>query len=217
MPYQSVPIGSLDLDAVDLKVGGVLGLTDAPGGILQPDQLRHLKKRMVVLEESDSFGLPLIDTVTGVRKSSFILLIGPEGVERGQRHRNVPPAHGHSVQSVRGGGYLTLEESTLRLEGESTDYGSVPTDLRRRFGFLLSAYFKETMDLTMVPEEAFLDVEESPNFDRYTKPFWLRFQQVFKAADERFYADMLRLKPEYELSESRAAREINAMYFREAR
>ncbi len=211
MQYQKVAMGSLDIESAELTIGGVLGFENDAG---QPSdaELQYWKKRMVVVEQLDSFGLPLIDTVTGIRKASYILLVGPQGTGRNDRHKYIPSAHGHSTRSIRGGGYCTLDARTVRLEGSSVDFGSVPAVLRQKWGVLLTEYFR-SIGVDIAPEEAFLNAEESPYIDRYTAYHWLRFRQVLEAADQSEIRPFLpRLKSEYQWNEEFVEREINSVY-----
>ena len=81
MPYNILQPGSLDLDDVDLNIGGLIDCS--------AEAMDEGRKYVLIEDGLDRFGFPLQEIQNGMRKRSYTLLMGPDSPEKG-RHRSIP-------------------------------------------------------------------------------------------------------------------------------
>ncbi len=168
--------GSLDLDTIHLRIGGVKMDNTVP--------LESGNKFVVAEYFADPDGKSIDEARFDVSRMCYALFVSPEDLIHG-RHKWVlshHPAHPKTGRIV-GGGLMKVKGATGSIENYSGDFSAEPGPVRQKLAGLLQ------------PEMALLLGQESFSMTAELKSlssinsYWLRYRQVLNEFTE-FYNDI---------------------------
>lgn len=168
--------GSLHLDAVHLRIGGVKTANYAP--------LKNGNKFIVAEHFVDPDGKPVNEKQFDVSRMCYSLFISPES--RSGSHERVMKYHKveGAIGRIVGGGLLTINAGNATLANHSGDFCAEPASVRARFAALLLPV------LQTLPDARDLSVVEGvPEELGDINLYWLRFRQIFEAIEKKYGDD----------------------------
>ncbi len=166
--------GSLDLDAVHLRIGGIYTADHTP--------MEKGNKFIVVEHFTDPQGEVIDEKIFDASRMCYALFIAPEDNDTG-RHRNILQYHGcvpGEKGRIVGGGLLKVENAKASLSRTSGDFSAEPEDIRKKFSHLLLP------ELQKLQSAENLSIEVATISFESTNHYWLRFRQVLEVAEKHF-------------------------------